>query len=729
MLKLKLDNYVCDLGDISISLVRTSPYPLMASGLNGGNFVFNFSIPATPELKKTLQFAHRPNARVKTVEVPYQLYIAGLQYSGTAQIAEAERFSYEVFCPVENGDFNIDSKAIKLNEIDMGEKIVLDDQLLVIADTGASDININDLQMVSFEYEIDLPFSTINVNTGELNTAGTVFTANSSINITLTFLINFEIIHGNLYLVVYKNNIPFADVILNDSNGILCINQALENGDEITWKLRVVAQEVQQPGLYDWVADMKILPVSTFDVYLQEPDPKLLAAAEQLYPLQNFAVFPIHNPYVFDKWPDEFYQVNDLSIKEVYENYFRVINYFADGNFKVMMKNYNEEGSFALINLLIPFPYVAFIIKQIALHFNYNLINNPFEEDLKQAVLINHFVENRFIINYSKNLAISDEIDLKNHVPDWTVYDFLDHLCKLFGLGYEVNNELRNIHFHFLNDILISDEYVDISEMVVREPSVLFEKKIKGYRYQFEIPDNDKSFDEVTSMVGINVLGTVDTLNDLPSVGQFNDAYFVNMFQRYMVWDYDSTSNNFGWIFHSRHFVDKVVEGNEVYQEIKTNLCPLMQRTVTDHFDIKRLWSIPFSHQAGEFSGVPASFIPDWKPAIIWYHGMRNDGEFNAYPFASYDIYDLNKKRMNVPFAIALDGEDNLFDHKWKNYLNWRLDAKPVKIKIQPSMEFLRNFRFAKKVRFNGSNYLVADMRGNIKRNGPDVFELTLLLC
>jgi hypothetical protein len=360
------------------------------------------------------------------------------------------------------------------------------------------------------------------------------------------------------------------------------------------------------------------------------------------------------------------------------------------------------------------------------------LLDNPFEEELKYAVLINHYIENRFLASDAKMLAPSDSFNLQNHVPDWSVYEFLEHLCNLFGLGYEVNNELQTITFAYVDTIVKSESYIDISEMLVSEPTVLFDKKISGYRFEIEMPGNDKYFDEVESMEGINVLGTLDLLSELPSSANLNDAYFVKFSDAYLVWGYNPDTYNFGWIFHSRHFKNEVATGEDV-PEIKTKLCPLAQVNKGDLLDINynRNWLIPASHQPGKFSGAPATFQTEWLPGIVWYHGMKYDdsGFFKIlYPFASADLKDLEGNDItDSPFTLRLDGENNLFDKKWKTYLDWRAQAKPVMVQIQPTAEFLRSFKFSKKVRFNGSNYLIAEMRGNISRTGPGVFELQLL--
>jgi hypothetical protein len=433
---------------------------------------------------------------------------------------------------------------------------------------------------------------------------------------------------------------------------------------------------------------------------------------------------------VFDKWPDDFYQIDNESVKLLYAEYFKVINYFVGGNFPATMTTQRDEDSYMAGNLFVPFPYIAFLVKRIAYHFNFAIQNNVFESELKYAVLINHFVENQFLANDAKMLAPSDSFNLSNHVPDWTIYDFLKHLCNLFGMGYEVNNDSNVITFNFVDDILASNDYIDISEMVIERPVVLFNKKITGYNLKLKPPTNDKYFDEVKSMEGLNVIGTVDLLSELPATAQLNDCYFVNFVNAYMVWGYDENAYVFGWVFHSRKFTSEIGSGTD-QQEVSTELCPLLEVIKGDSVNPTsgRSWSIPASHQPGKFEGAPDTFQTDWQPGVVWYHGMKNDSDGNPYPFASAGITDHAGNTISgATLALTLDGSNGLFEKKWKTYLEWRLATKPVRVLIQPTAGFLRAFSFAKKVRFNGSNYLVAEMRGNILRTGPGTFELTLLI-
>jgi hypothetical protein len=367
MIKLKLNNYLCDLGDLSISIVRSSPYPLMNASNSGGNFVFNFSLPATPELLQALRYAHKPQAFELSFEVPYQLTIAGLQYSGTAQVSEATRYSYEVFCPVENGDFNAASKAVKLTEIDLGGDIALGDAAMAKA-LIASNINIGFWSEMNYTREDDLPFADISINTGELNAAGTIFTANQAREATFAFIIECNFRVGGATFKLYKNAALVEEFGLFDgTRNRIMKNISLAANDQISWKLNHVPDMVPDEYYGDiWETDVRIIGASSFDAVFVNMDPLILQAATQRYPAQNFAVFPLHNPYVFDKWPDDFYKIDNESIKLVYEQYFKVMNYFINGDFPATMFYAAEEDSFLAGNIFVPFPYIAYLLKRIA---------------------------------------------------------------------------------------------------------------------------------------------------------------------------------------------------------------------------------------------------------------------------------------------------------------------------------------------------------------------------
>jgi len=717
---------IVDLGDSQLSLVLTSPYPLVASGTTGGNFLFNFTLPATEDLKNLFKQYHRPQSAIDIVEMPFRLETEGLIFEGTASIAEASVSAYEIFCPVGNGDFNKAIKETKLNEIDLGGER----QLITVSEAVDSNLAEAITYIIlaspdSFEEIIVPEFSSININTGGLNLAGTQFiNTGPKSNIRVVFNILATVLYGHLRFRVYLDGSIIREAYISE-NVVVEVAAICDTDSVITWDLLIQNELSNTPDLFD--LDFTINSSSKVEIFSAEA-----IYPTQRYPDMDYALFPIENPEIFANWDDDFYGVDNLSIKTLYSQFFKVLNYFKGEMFPLMLTGTYQGVNYIAGNLLTPFPYIAYLIKRIAFHFNLKVLNNPFEDELKYVVLINHFCENEFLTDDTKLVNPKFGFNLQDHVPDgMTIYDFLKNLCNLFGLGYEVNNVRKELTFNYLEDIISDESYQDISSLVVDSLQVI-SRETKGARLVFKTPPSDKYFENVHDLDGLNFKGVLATYFDLPERGSLNDCYFVTLSNAYYAWKYNPEEYVFGWVLHSHNYIINKEIGIEP-KEITSELVPVMLKysNVDDTLSAPegRQWRIPASHQKGRFEGAPEMFQTSWTGMLSYYHGMYPCYPDGTYPFGSPDIIDLwGNPIPGVDLALRLDGENGLYEMKWRKYLEWRIQAKTVKVKILPDRKFMQNMSFSKKLMINGVKYLLVEFRGNIDKAGPKIAELTLLV-
>lgn len=302
-------------------------------------------------------------------------------------------------------------------------------------------------------------------------------------------------------------------------------------------------------------------------------------------------------------------------------------------------------------------------------------MNNVFDDELKYAVLLNFFIENTFLTSNPDQLSFNESFNLNDHVPDWTVYDFLQQLNNLFGLGYEVDDVMQTITFTFVKDLIESPSYIDISHLVVEKPRANWSDRIAAFKLMQNYPDNDALKEEIKSLEGLNYKGFVVLLSDLPISGnKVNDYYFVWVSQRYYAWQYNADTYAFGWVFHSRTHVIEISSGNDA-TEISTNLPAAMSLMAGDHSHTK-IWNIPQTHQSGIFEGAPDAYNGKWQPLVVWYHGLKSDTTGGTYPFASADCVDRESNIItDVPHSLKLQGFKNIYDVRWKDFLYWRMQA------------------------------------------------------
>ena len=736
MLTIKLGNYIADLANNELSIVRTSPYPLMATGSQGGNFVFNFTLPATNELKREFNYAHRPQTKDPFKVLPFRIKAGpGIIFEGTAKVTEASRDLYEIMCPVENGDFNYLAKQVKLTELDLGGDRVTDlnqDRVIATLDTNINiDATDNGPFYVGGPFEFDNVI--LNVN-GELDYYHTAFHAseNLSVSIVVDFDCTVESTPFSGEFKFYKNTVlQQSSAITGKGKESFYFEDIVEIGDIIHWEY--IIRTMGNEGVYLIKAtitnETKLNVRRTFSAYMTE-------TVSQRWPDVDLAIFPIENPEIFSNWDDDFYQIDNVSIKTLYNQYFKVMNYWKSGGFPSYMSGLAqvEDGiqqTFTAGNIFVPFPYIAYLIKRIAYHFNFAIANNPFENELMYTVLVNHFVENEFLDNSTKIFKAKSGLNLQDHVPDWTVYDLLKHLGNLFGMGYEIDNQRKILTFNFLEDILTETSCEDITHLVTEPLRVNFDKQIKGIKLIQKGPSSDKYFENVKSLDGLNYLGVVATFFELPETGTLNDCYFVTILNGYYAWKYNPDTYRFDWVRHSNNFIQAIENGNDT-QDFSSELCPVLMRSPQRIDDVlgapNRGWLIPASHQPGKFEGAPEMYQTKWVAGILFYHGLYPDSQAADYPFASNDIYDPSGAAISgSELSLRLDGDNGLYEKKWKRYLTWRTSTPSVTARILPDDNFLQGLKFSKKYTINGVKYLIAEYRGSINRTGAGIAELTLL--
>ena len=723
MLKIKIADIPIDLKDTKLSVVLTSPFPFMAAGQQGGNYIFNFSVPATPALKKLYLHAHRPGSGAGRVELPYDIDAFGIKYKGLAQLSEASEESYEVFCPLGTGDFNSRAKEIRLPELDYGGDVDL--PLLALVSKTSRNYDFSLTSETPFTREETIAFDSKVSNTTSLNEAGTIFTADGNQVVNVKFDVNCQFDTAVTEFRLYKNASVVKTFYLQQEQQQLQHSISLADGDTLSWKLYM-----ESVGGYEYTISGSFFKGAKLTISDPQISSTLRDAAVNRYPDINYAVFPMHNPFAFDKWPDDEFSVDNQNIKTIYGQFVRVVNYWFANDFpETMTITGEDEEEFTAGNLFVPFPYIAFIIHRIADRFGFRIENNVFDDELKYAVLINHFLENRFL--NETILEANETLNLNDHVPDWSVYDFLQNVCKLFGLGYEVDNETSTITFTYLKDLLTTSEVINIAPMVVSKPRVDFNNYPSAFSLQQKYPSECKLSGDIKSLKGLNLKGAVPNLAGLPATGEVNDAYLVGFYNSYYAWNYNPDTYEFQWVFHSKQYTTEISSGDDAI-EVSTDLPSVLSVKYLDIIQplaTNRVWTLPASHQVAQFEGAPDIYKGDWKPLVVWYHGLKNDSLGQTYPYANADMVDhAGNEIAGVPFSLHLGGSRGTHNLLWKAYLQWRTTAKPVRVQMIPDRAFLRNFRFSKKLRLGGVNYLVVEARGNIGKLGPDVWELLLLV-
>jgi hypothetical protein len=745
MLQLKIGNTYVSTKDIEIPVVLRSP--LFSEGK--GSYLFNFTLPATDELKEEFSYFHRPGrSGASYIKKDLDLKMGQLHYTGTATITEAGPRSYEVSCPIENGDLASLFKTMKLTELDLGGNREAELTEILVKALTSEDMVIH--ESIPDYYEpilFPIEFDNIIINPdGILNEVGDTLLINETGKVVISFKI--EMLRVNYTFVeirIYRggNAIFIGDL----KEGINYVAAELDVEIYDTLELKIAARRRYDiaPIVYT-AANFTIY--SGAEVLVLKQGLLIDGEGTDLYPGDDYAVFPVENPKMLDNLEDDTYQIDHVSIKEIYSKHFPVLNYYRDGNFPMVMVGESEGGSFMAFNLFNPFPYLAYVIRRIAETFGITISNNVFEDnDLRQLVIFNLFAENSFIT--SELIQPRPGFDLADHVPDVQISAYFINLCKLLGIAYDYKSFSKTLRLKYLKDIAADQDYKEFPGMIISKPE-LKASAYKGYRLKQEVDGDDYIREYFKSLEGLNYKGTVNSYISLPwNNNEINDCYYVIAFTGYYIWNYDPETNVITWVFHSKDFQfvkEEITEGTgtEVL-EITSDINAVMINgwRFTDNqlgATLNREWIIPVTHQPGNFDGLPDYFKAQFTNSLLYYHGLRADSQLNLYPLGSHDRYDYAGNPIvyeavapaegyTQDLTLRWDGEHGLYEKRYKGWINLLMRSRGFwKFRANFSPLQLAQIDFFAWYQGQGFKFLVKEVRFNILSDKISTAEVEVLV-
>jgi hypothetical protein len=655
---------------------------------------------------------------------------------------------------VDNGELAQLFKSMKLSDIDLGG----------VRDSPAENEKVNatvseqkDVYIVDqdyFESDIqDLIYDNIVTNPeGIINTAGDTLSLSNGLKTIISFYVNvLSIEYGDVYFQVFFGSFQLKYQKLVEGENIISFEFEYEDPDEITWRLVGFPIGIDQPGSAPVIWFLKYSIASDLSKILLFYETDLIGSdATYLYPYSDYVAFPFENSKFLDKLEDDTYQIDHVSIKEIYTKFFPIINYYKEGKFPSVLFGESEGESFIASNLFNPFPYLAYVIKQMAIGLGITIDNNLFEEpDQKQLVVFNLFAENRFII--SELIQPKAGFNLQDHVPDVQLSDYWINLCKLLGIAFDYKANTKTLRLKYLKDIATSSVFTDFPGVIITKPSLKAEP-FNGYRLTQETGGDEYISNFFKSIDGLNYKGTVTLVNNLGSITdqEINDCYYVTSKREYWYWNYDKDLAILNWIFYSKDFLFVVEStdeeiGEKTY-EVKSNINAIMMNDA-DALDINicapsgRQWLIPVTRQPGNFDGLPDYFSSTFSKSLLFYHGLRQDSQLNLYPLASNNIYDFAGNPIvfesveggdpgyTHDLSLRWDGPNGLYEKRYKHWINlmlksrgmWRLTAHLSPLQLSKIDWFTW---------YNGPGYkfLIKEIRFNINHDKISVADIDILI-
>lgn len=773
MLSLKIGSTHINTANVEIPIVLKSPLFSTPDNKIPGSFAFNFPVPLTPELKKELQFAHRPARKGKpTWTHPFELTFGPLRFSGIANITQTTTYASNQHSHTETVEINFPIATGDLATILQGKTLKnLPTTQTIEYGTTLSFTSINK-GYKHYQYFPSWPAGAYIPITPDLVRIDPQFIYNPDTNIWkiketglyyLHCIVNSHFKEEYLYhamqpfgtgraLVIKKN----GDVIITDpidqgtpyqhweyNNHIYQGTLNLQEDDELEFYVSAIGFEVYMSGEY--ILEITIDPGTS--IAIDGVNNAFQNIIDKTYPQVNYAVFPFKNKMVLDSIPDSLYRVDMNDLKTFHQSFMSITNYYLDGRFPHIVSG-NKHGQFhVLLNTFSISPYIAHIFDLLFKLIGYTPVNNVFaSNELKKTVLTSNYIINNYFHD-------NKPVHLKEFLPDTPLADFLINICTLFGIAFHVNTQARTITFKFISDVIKDTTSIEFSDNVTNLIEIKTED-IKNFILEYKNIPCEFTSKNTKPLDHLIILDTLTTPEELPETANINDCYYINDYRYYAVWQYDEEAGIYQWTFYSIDFIP-TVKGSSTDKDENILKIDLNLTTTADYFYdpefipgagaperpylipayddtlgnlvVGRFWLIPAFFANTNFRGLPQQYKQEDKAVVHFYHGMYEDEINQPYPFASAGTADTNHTPIpGATLSLRPADSNSIYHEKWKQFIQWRLNS-PGEYKIYKYLTPLQihNFNFLKWYKILGTDYLIKEIRFNITQHKISPAEIT----
>lgn len=379
------------------------------------------------------------------------------------------------------------------------------------------------------------------------------------------------------------------------------------------------------------------------------------------YPETNYTVFPV--------------KVNGLcdTIGEAFKQKYNSVGYVNDWdvddqklteqvNFNPLINN--EPGQYVWVNrynIYCPFVYNNHILKSVFSSLGFILENNPLtkDEDLNSLVVFNNQTLNtkRFnkkplvanaILNdpftwppiyqnvnlffgyrYDHSLMPNPKFNLKDQVPDVLVKDYVRSLEQLLFMRCFVDNRTRKVKILFLKDIILSKDYEDVSDKVIKvsERKMEFDKiskLVQNYDSNDGQSGNFKSIDKFDSIP--DVLYSVDIPAANPNLYE-NKIIKTRVDDKYYHCETDDNTftNQSHWNFYCYGYFLENVISEQNSKEWITNCSGIFSDIFVfdkDNYSLK--WKVPVVDMDFKFYDAYKTNDNKCDLRFLFYRGLQD---------------------------------------------------------------------------------------------------------
>lgn len=264
-----------------------------------------------------------------------------------------------------------------------------------------------------------------------------------------------------------------------------------------------------------------------------------------------------------------------------------------------------------------------FILAKIGLQVDPNNSNQQYF----QIVSWEKFVPNTdFELSFYNHNIFAKEFNIADFMPNITNLDFINEVCKMFGVAQYIDSTKKVIEFSFIRDILKSKKVLDISEYCINVIPKIGEDVKKQYSISFGT-ESDQTLPD-------GFIDPVEKFTDIPQaklhIGKFCYVRKYNsIYQSIAIKNEDGVILSYKWEWFSGNISKKIIGENENtditsvfkigYQKegIKTINTPIFP--VIDHIGYS-----PVLHSENQTSDFPAFILTNYGNERLYYSKFGN---------------------------------------------------------------------------------------------------------
>ena len=428
---------------------------------------------------------------------------------------------------------------------------------------------------------------------------------------------------------------------------------------------------------------------------------------EKGFPQVDYNVFPVEDTKFFDGTPFEAY----------YKEHFNSVNFYL------------QAYGFYFINApIVPFPYLGYVFSQIFKTTGFELVDNVFKKDsdLARLVIFNTFCSSTFEEDSVYLLDPPRMINLQNHVPFIKVADFLAEMANL-GILIFVSPQNSRVITRTISQLYNDPTYLDFKLMVDASSIQMEFEPARGFALSFAGDSSDEYLkSKIFDTSSLHYRGEVQTIEDLPADdNQVNDYMLVHSEHSFYVWSWEAYDSTYRWM-RSSDQLNPLYQGDREFS-IDAACGSLVPDRGTSVYG-QHTWIVPKTEQVGNCKGFPNFQSNAFSFRLLLYHGMKQNGGYEDYPFGSSHNFDYFNNKCG-DLAVTWHGQYGFYQKYWKSFLDWYLGGvKILKFKAYGHIGDIKSIDLSRKYRFNNLLFFIKSVKINFDESGQVSFEFETVL-